>query len=245
VNALATEVRKHPSRVRFERRAEIFVAEYLKDLNGTAAVRRMGFSGDAKQAAHAFLRDGYTQELLAAELGQMIRRRRIDAESVLEEIAAIGFCDPREYFDEFGNLRAMHELSRAAAGAIASIEVGEEIDESEDGRKTTATRVTKIKFWNKVEALDKLGRYLKLWESATAKVNVNVDARSVNVHNHASSPTALRAVDGLIARALSIGAPPEAAPAGSDGPVLPAAIPAEPGGHGTPVDDRADPRGAA
>lgn len=233
------DIRRHPSRVRFETRAVRFVSEYLKDLNGTKACERMGYEGDCGQAAHAFLRDPFTKGLIAERMSRMVAQNEIAQETVLNELAAIAFNDPRAFFDEFGNLRDIHSLPREVAASISSIEVSEEIDESDDGRKTTATRTSKIKFWDKGAALDKLGRYLKLWEAAKQQVNVNVDNRSVTVHQHASSEGALRAVDELIARALAIGAAPGPAAPGADGLVLSAALPAEPGGYGTPVDDRA------
>ena len=235
--------RQHPSRERFHLRAHRFVSEYLKDLNGTQAVLRMGYTGnDPGQAASAFLRSELVKELLATRMGAMFEQAEIKQEAVLDEVASIAFCDPRAYFDEFGNLKPLQDLTRQQAAAIASIEVNEDIDEDSDGGKTSACRTTKIKFWPKMDALDKLGRYLKIWEAA--KVNLNVDARSVTVHQHATSPGAVRAVDELIARTLTIGAPPGTAAPDPNGPVLPAAVRPEPGGHGTPMDARGNPGGA-
>lgn len=238
------DIRRHPSRVRFETRAVRFVSEYLKDLNGTKACERMGYEGDCGQAAHAFLRDPFTKALIEARLSKLVAQNEIAQETVLNELGTIAFSDPRGYFDTFGNVKPVHEWTREQAAAVAAIDVTEVIDESSDGSKVKVTRTSKIKFWDKGAALDKLGRYLKLWEAAKQQVNVNVDNRSVTVHQHASSEGALRAVDELIARALAIGAAPDPAAPGANGPVLPVALPVEPGGHGTPVDDRAHQGGA-
>ena len=50
-------------------REAAFLKEYLKDLNGTAAARRLGYSeGSAKTTAYRFLRSPRVKEALAKEL---------------------------------------------------------------------------------------------------------------------------------------------------------------------------------
>jgi len=64
------------------------VAEYIKDLNGTAAARRMGYgSGSAKTTAYRFLRQTAVREALAAELTRPSPAR------VIAELQSVAFSE--------------------------------------------------------------------------------------------------------------------------------------------------------
>lgn len=81
----------------FERR---FVAEYLKDLNGRAAVKRAGGAADsaASQASRAYvlLRKPHIKEMLAKAMAARAARVEIRADEVLRSIHAAAFTDPNE-----------------------------------------------------------------------------------------------------------------------------------------------------
>lgn len=74
-------------------------------------------------------------------------------EAVLEELSRIGFADIRELVNEDGTIRDVKDWPDTIARAVASIEVKELFGES--GLAIGYTK--KIKFWNKVQALELLG----------------------------------------------------------------------------------------
>ena len=66
---------------------EKFLAEYLKDFNGTAAARRMGYSeGSARTTAYRFLRSPKLKEALAKELTKPSPTR------IIAELQAVAFA---------------------------------------------------------------------------------------------------------------------------------------------------------
>jgi phage terminase small subunit len=90
-------------------------------------------------------------------MNERSKRVEITADNVLREIARLGFSDPRKLFDENGNLKPIHELDDDIAAAVAGIDVVVR------GDGENALQVRKIKFWDKNNALEKLGKHLRLW----------------------------------------------------------------------------------
>ena len=67
---------------------ETFLAEYLKDFNGTAAARRLGYSdGSAKTTAYRFLHSPEIKQALARELTKPTPSR------VIAELQAVAFAE--------------------------------------------------------------------------------------------------------------------------------------------------------
>ena len=84
---------------------EQFLAEYLKDFNGTAAARRMGYSdGSAKTIAYRLLRTPGIREALAMELTKPSPSR------VIAELQAVAFA---EGSDENGSATKLASKLRA------------------------------------------------------------------------------------------------------------------------------------
>ena len=88
----------------------------------------------------------------------MTERTDIDAARVMKELAKIGFSDIRSLFDEYGRLRPIHDLSPEVAATIASVDV---IVKDKEGE--AHCQIHKIKLWNKLDALDKIGKQLGMF----------------------------------------------------------------------------------
>ena len=73
------------------------------------------------------------------------------AERWLQEVAAVAFSSPACLFDSDGKMVDVQLLPPAVQAAIASVEV------DEYGK-------VKVKFWDKLGALEKLGKHLGLYE---------------------------------------------------------------------------------
>ncbi len=132
-----------------------FANEYCVDLNCTQAAVRAGYNARSASSQGFDL----LQKPEVAALVQRIHKGQLDrasirAENVLAELAQIAFSDIRALLAEDGSVQPIHALSDEAAASIASIEV----TTSKDG----VTKVSRIKTWDKVRALEQLCRHLGL-----------------------------------------------------------------------------------
>lgn len=84
-------------------------------------------------------------------------RTEWDREVVMAELRRIGLTDIRKAFDQNGKLLDMDQMPTDVARAIASIEVDELFEgHGQDREQVGYTR--KIKFWDKLSALEKIGK---------------------------------------------------------------------------------------
>lgn|SRR3990167_2505529 len=139
----------------------------------------------------------------------------LESSLVLQEIINVAFSNPQDLIDANGNLLSPNHWPRAAAAAVSGIEqtqtsVGDVI-------KTT----TKVKFWDKNAALDKLMRNLGLYAKDTKQVD----------HFLHSAESVGRTVEWVREFVGERSEDPSSEP-GQDQPVLPALVHLQPEGHG-------------
>lgn len=139
------------------KRERLFVAEYLVDLNGAQAAVRAGYKPqNAAAQASRLSTKANVQAALAAAYKAREARTLVTADSTVRELGRIAHCDIRKFYDEAGHLKPVHELPHDLAACIASVEVVRRNMTSGDG---TTEVVYKIRFWNKPQALELLGRH--------------------------------------------------------------------------------------
>ena len=83
-------------------------------------------------------------------------KRKINKDRVLRELACIAFANTGDYLeirDGSLQIRDTHDLSKNALAAVAAIERG--------------TGGLKVKFYDKLKALELLGKYLALFEGTS------------------------------------------------------------------------------
>lgn len=140
-----------------------FVEEYLVDMNATAAAVRAGYSPrTAKQMAHENLTKPDLRRVVDEALAVRAKRNEVKADHVVRELAMIAFSDIRELFDDKGRLLPIHEVPESARRAVASVDV-EEIYEGRGSERAAVGRMVKIRFWDKLRALELLGKHLGLF----------------------------------------------------------------------------------
>ncbi|HON93727.1 MAG TPA: terminase small subunit [Sedimentisphaerales bacterium] len=83
---------------------------------------------------------------------------------VLKEVRDIALLDPRGVCGDNGTILDLAKMPQHIAAAVASIEV-EEIFEGPARCKKLVGYTKKVKFWNKVDALDKAMKHLGLFEA--------------------------------------------------------------------------------
>lgn len=129
-----------------------FCKEYVVDFNGAAAARRVGYSKRrAKVRASELLSDTVVQKYLHEIISKRDNTVAITADRVLREISRIAFADPSGYFtlDSSGKpkMKELHDLTADQRAAVAEFDI-----------------VTKkLKLYDKLNALEKLGKHLKLF----------------------------------------------------------------------------------
>lgn len=133
-----------------------FIQEYLIDLNATAAAKRAGYSAKTAEAI------GY-ENLRKPQIAEEIRKRQeklqskleITQETVLRELAAVAFANGTDFAainrDGSVSLTPTSELSEQKKKAVASIKEGQ--------------YGTEIKLYDKVRALELLGRHLGVFDA--------------------------------------------------------------------------------
>lgn len=118
----------------------------------------------SKAIGHRWMRDPKFIEARRLVEQGALDEYGITTQRVMRELAAIAYADPRDLYDEHGNLRPVHTLDDRTAASIESIEVDEVTDD--DG---TTIKTRKIKRHPKTKALELAGRYLRLWGDDAAK----------------------------------------------------------------------------
>ncbi len=136
---------------------QLFVQEYLVDLNATQAAIRAGYSAkNADKIASQLLGKNRVAEAVAQAMARRFRRTGISAERVLEELALVAFADLGD-FVEFGPegivVKSTEQLDPRVRRALA--EVSE--------RRAKHGRTVAFKLHDKVTALTKLGQHLGLF----------------------------------------------------------------------------------
>ena len=151
---------------------QTFVAEYLIDLNATQAAIRAGYSKKtARQVGQQNLSKLVISEAIAKATAERFQKLEITAEKVLQELARLGFFDPRKLFNADGSPKPLHELDDDTAMAVAGFEVAEVFEGVGEQRKSVGV-LKKLKLADKGQNLERLGRHLKLF---TDRVEHTVD----------------------------------------------------------------------
>jgi phage terminase small subunit len=133
---------------------ERFVQEYLVDLNAKQAAIRAGYSPRrAKQTGSRLVTNGDISREIDRRNQAIADKLELDAERVMQTLAAIAFVDIRKFFDG-GRLKPVAELDPHCAAALQSIEAT--VDP--DGEVTK-----KIRLKDSIRALELLGKRLGLW----------------------------------------------------------------------------------
>jgi phage terminase small subunit len=137
-----------------------FVREYLVDRSPTEAARRAGYSGNYA-LKHAYLLPEHPRIAAAikAEDARLLRKARVTAEDVIEELAKLALADPRALFDADGNVKPLTQWTQAEAACVASVDVIKRNLTAGDGKMDMVYR---IRMWDKPKALELLAKHFKL-----------------------------------------------------------------------------------
>jgi len=166
---------------------KLFVAHYLANgLNATKAAESAGYSkSTAYSQGQRLLKDVEIAKSLADKQGPMLAKLEITAERVLQELALMGFANMADYLsiDSQGRLQEFDygAITREQAAAIQEITM-DTTGGAGDGERKLVLR-TKFKLASKREALELLGKHLKLftekveWSGSVSLADAIAEAR--------------------------------------------------------------------
>ena len=145
---------------------EMFIREYLVDLNATQAAIRAGYSKrTAGRTGFENLKKPDIQERIQKQVEERIKNTELTAERVLAEIQKLAFSNMLDYVtvqvdgSAYVNLSG---LTRDQAAAITEIQTDEYV-KAGGGDDVKDVRRVKIKLVDKKGSLEQLGRYFKLF----------------------------------------------------------------------------------
>jgi len=156
----------------------IFYGEYIKDGNATRAAIAAGFPEKSAHVAGArMLRNAKVNAAIKAWRERKVYELEITAERVLQELARLAYFDPGKLYDKDGKRIPVHELDDVTRAAVTAIE-----DEITEGPAFVTTRKQKVRFADKGQNLERLGKHLKLFgESAfSAEVEMGKGAQAAD-----------------------------------------------------------------
>lgn len=134
-----------------------FVAEYLVDLNATAAAKRAGYSEKtACEQAARLLANVKVQTAVQEAKQARQKRTEITQDMVLRETAKLAFFDIRKMFDKDGKPLDISKLDDDTAAALVGLDVHDVADN--DGNYVGF--VKKYKMADKLKALELLGKHV-------------------------------------------------------------------------------------
>jgi phage terminase small subunit len=131
----------------------------MVDLNAAAAARRAGFSEKtAIEQGYQLMQKPQIRSKIEELQKAFSKKLDITAERVLLEYARMAFVDPKDFYDEKGELLKVPDMPEDARRALSSFDV--HIDFME-GVETGETKKVK---WEKKAALDSLAKHLGLFK---------------------------------------------------------------------------------
>lgn len=146
-----------------EPRQERFCQEYVKDLNGTQAAIRAGYSPKTANEQSSQLLARLNISARVKELQAVVAEQaQVDAVQILRELSRLGYTDLRGLYKEDGTIKDPKDWSDEIAHAVAGVEVTE-LFEGSGADRTWIGYTKKVKFWDKTKALELLGKHKKLF----------------------------------------------------------------------------------
>jgi phage terminase small subunit len=140
-----------------------FVDKYLETFNGTQSAIYAGYKKtSASETAYEILNYPHIKRAISERSKMLSDGSAITIDRWIREVGRIAFLDLRQLFDESGEIKDPKDWDDDLASVIGSFEVGE-VRSTKDGDDWVQERITKVKMLDKLQALEKLGKYFRLF----------------------------------------------------------------------------------
>jgi len=151
-------------------RHEVFCREYACHNNATKAYMK-AFPGCSYNAARVggcrLLAEPNIQKRIDEIQVERMGRLEITHEKVLRELAKVAFVDRRDFYNEDGTLRGIHDIDPDAVAVIKKVKSKTIVLRDGEGNEVGTTTVTEFEMEEKKGALELLGRNLRMWTDKT------------------------------------------------------------------------------
>lgn len=143
---------------------QLFVDEYLIDLNGTQAAIRAGYSAKtANEQASRMLANVSIQQAISERMAERSKRTGVNQDRVVQELAKIAFLKMTDVVDHNGKIK--DDASEDDLSCIESIKY------KHSDTDTGSSTEREVKTASKLKALELLGKHLGMWND---KLDVNI-----------------------------------------------------------------------
>lgn len=155
-----------------------FCEEYIKDLNGTQAAIRAGYSEKTAREQAARLLTNVIIQNFISELKQSLSNKNEGlAQQVIDELKKLGFANIQDYIEPENEIKDLTTIDRDKAAAVESIK--KTVTEFSGGGESSGKKTSiQFKLYDKISALEKLGRHLGIFELDNQQkapvINVNI-----------------------------------------------------------------------
>ena len=155
---------------------EIFAHKYVETGNASEAYRfayntaRMK-PESVRRMASELLKDLYVTSTVERLQKELMAKLDLSAESVIKEYKRIAFLDPRRIFHGNNAIKNLYELEIEVAAAIANIEI---VEASEGSGASAGFYIKKIRFNDKLKALEALAKHLGLFNKNNQNESLKV-----------------------------------------------------------------------
>lgn len=155
-----------------------FCEEYIKDLNGTQAAIRAGYSSKTANEQASQLLAKLNVKNYISELKQSLSNKNEGlAQQVIDELKKIGFANIQDYINPENEIKDLSAIDRDKAAAVESIK--KTVTEFSGGGESHGKKTSiQFKLYDKISALEKLGRHLGIFELDNQQkapvINVNI-----------------------------------------------------------------------
>lgn len=159
---------------------KMFIEEYLVDSNATQAATRAGYSKKtAYSIADEILRKPEVSEAIEKRRAEIVAELRADQLETVRQALRCRDFDPRNLYDENGNLKPITELDYDTAAAIRGIEVvkkkNPQFSKATQFDEPEFLEVVKVTFVDRLKAVELMGNMQNLFDkSFNVNVNTNV-----------------------------------------------------------------------
>lgn len=139
-----------------------FVAEYIKDMNGTQAAIRAGYSNKTarEQAARMLSKVNIAKEI-ESRLAKIAAKSELTAERVVNEVAGLAFANIADFVDVKNNtvtIKDWSKLTREQLAAVQEVQVLKEMTRINGATRKTKSQIIRLKLYDKRASLELLGR---------------------------------------------------------------------------------------
>lgn len=166
-----------------------FVAEYLKDLNGTQAAIRAGYSAKtANEQAARLLANVSVQAAIEKAQTKRTERLQIDADYVLNRLVEIDQMDALDILNDDMSLKAVSQWPKVWRQYLSGFEVAE-INEGRGDEREMVGVLKKIKWPDKTKNLELIGKHVNVnafREQVDVTVNVSLADRMAKARERTS-----------------------------------------------------------